>query len=259
MTLGSGASGGIFSPALFMGATLGEAYGVVIHQFFPAMGVHPPAFAVAGMAGMVGGATGAALAAIVMIFEMTLDYNVIIPLTITVALSYGVRKFLLSESIYTLKLVRRGHYMPEAMRKSSEDLKRARQLMLTPVVTLPSSMTLVDFARNVAIRESASYFIVKDHKELCGVVSKQEALRSLRQSEKRKTLGEIASKSYTTVSEEATFLDILNRLYADQASVALVLDGDALTDRDLEHIKGLISKEELAGLSGDMVELFTDI
>ena len=259
LTLGSGASGGIFSPALYLGATLGGLYGVILNHLFPTLPVDPPAFAVAGMAGVVGGSTGAAMAAIVMIFEMTLDYNVIIPLTITVALSYGVRKFLLSESIYTLKLVRRGHYMPEAMRKSSEDLKRARQLMLTPVVTLPSTMTLVDFARNVAIRESASFFLVKDHRKLCGVVSKQEALRSLRQSEKRKTLGEIASKKYTTVSEEATFLDILNRLYANQASVALVLDADALSDNDLDHVKGLISKEELAGLSGDTVELFTDI
>ncbi len=64
------------------------------------------------MAGVVGGATGAALAAIVMIFEMTRDYNVIIPITITVAFSYGLRKALCSESIYTLKLVRRGRMRP---------------------------------------------------------------------------------------------------------------------------------------------------
>jgi len=72
-------------------------------------------------------------------------------------------------------------------------------------------------------------------------------------------LGEIASKRYTTVSEEATFLDILNHLYANQAPVALVLDNNALTNGDLEHVKGLITKEELTGLSGDTVELFTDI
>jgi CIC family chloride channel protein len=259
LTLGSGASGGIFSPALYLGATLGGLYGVILNMLFPALQVTPPAFAVAGMAGVVGGATGAAMAAIVMIFEMTLDYNVILPLTITVAISYGLRKFLSPESIYTLKLVRRGHYMPEAMRKSSEDLKRARQLMLTPVITLPASMTLVDFARNIATSESTSYFLVRENNKVCGVVSKQEALRSLHQREKRKTLGEIASKSYTTVSEEATFLDILNHLYANQAPVALVLDNKALTNGDLDHVIGLITKEELTHLSGDTVELFTDI
>ena len=63
-------------------------------------------FAVAGMAGVVGGATGAAMTAIVMIFEMTLDYNVIIPITVTVAVSYGIRTVLCPQSIYTLKLTR---------------------------------------------------------------------------------------------------------------------------------------------------------
>ncbi len=92
LTLGSGASGGVFSPALFLGATAGGAYGVVLHRLFPALDISAPAFAVVGMGGVVGGATGAAMAAIVMIFEMTLDYTVIIPMTLTVAISYGVRK-----------------------------------------------------------------------------------------------------------------------------------------------------------------------
>ena len=90
LTLGSGASGGVFSPALFMGAALGGLYGVGLQYLFPGLGISPPAFAIAGMAGIVGGSTGAAMTAIVMIFEMTLDYNVIIPLTITVAISYEI-------------------------------------------------------------------------------------------------------------------------------------------------------------------------
>jgi CIC family chloride channel protein len=81
LTLGSGASGGIFSPALFIGATLGGAYGFLLARLFPSAGINAPAFAVAGLAGLIGGSTGAALLAIVMIFEMTLDYNVIIPMS----------------------------------------------------------------------------------------------------------------------------------------------------------------------------------
>ncbi|MDD5236162.1 MAG: chloride channel protein, partial [Candidatus Omnitrophica bacterium] len=117
LTLGSGGSGGIFSPSLFLGATVGAAYGIFIRHFIPGLAISPVAFAVAGMAGVVGGATGAAIAAIVMIFEMTLDYNVIIPMTITVAISYGVRKVLCKESIYTMKLARRGHRLPDSMRR----------------------------------------------------------------------------------------------------------------------------------------------
>jgi CIC family chloride channel protein len=115
LSLGSGGSGGIFSPALYLGATLGGAYGIILNQLFPGLGISPPAFAVAGMAGVVGGSTGAAVAAIVMIFEMTLDYSVILPMLITVAFSYGIRRSLSRESIYTLKIVRRGHRMPDAL------------------------------------------------------------------------------------------------------------------------------------------------
>ena len=60
----------------------------------------------------MGGATGAAMAAIVMIFEMTLDYTVIVPMTLTVAISYAVRKSVMSDSIYTRKLVLRGSRFP---------------------------------------------------------------------------------------------------------------------------------------------------
>jgi len=117
LSLGSGGSGGIFSPALFMGATLGGAYGIVLNQLFPGLGISPPAFAVAGMAGVVAGATGAAVTGIVLIFEMTLDYSVILPMLITVTLSYGVRWSLCRESIYTLKISRRGHHLPGAMHR----------------------------------------------------------------------------------------------------------------------------------------------
>ncbi len=107
LTLGSGASGGVFSPALFLGATSGAAWGVALNYFFPGLNVSPAAFAVAGMGGVVAGSTGAAIAAIVMIFEMTLDYTVIVPMTLTVAISYAVRRSPVKHSIYTRKLTQR--------------------------------------------------------------------------------------------------------------------------------------------------------
>ena len=116
LTLGSGASGGVFSPALFLGATSGAAWGVALNHFIPALHVSPAAFAIAGMGAVVGGSTGAAMAAIVMIFEMTLDYTVIIPMTLTVAISYAVRRSLVKDSIYTRKLTMRGESVPETLR-----------------------------------------------------------------------------------------------------------------------------------------------
>src|SRR5215831_16234475 len=175
LTLGSGASGGIFSPALYMGATLGGAYGIVLDRLFPGFAISPPAFAVAGMAALVGGATGAAIAAIVMIFEMTLDYNVIIPITTAVVLSYGVRKALCRDSIYTLKLVRRGHYMPEAMQTNFHHLRQARDVMNTSVMTLPSASTLEDLARLAAAHRTMPYFVVVEGNRVVGVIGREAA------------------------------------------------------------------------------------
>jgi CIC family chloride channel protein len=146
LTLGSGASGGVFSPALFLGATTGAAYGVALHRLLPSLDISAAAFAVVGMGAVVGGATGAAMAAIVMIFEMTLDYTVIVPMTLTVAISYAVRKSLMSDSIYTRKLVLRGESVPETLRADLHLARRAESIMNSHVEVLVASTRLRDLA-----------------------------------------------------------------------------------------------------------------
>ena len=116
LTLGSGASGGVFSPAIFMGATLGGTFGSVLQLTFPdlpgASIMSPAHFAYAGM---VGGTTGTVLAGTIMIFEMTRDYTVIMPVILTVALACAVRNRLSPATIYTLKLMRRGEIVPQGL------------------------------------------------------------------------------------------------------------------------------------------------
>lgn len=108
LTLGSGASGGIFSPLLFIGATLGSAFGIIMHYLFPAFGVDPVLFTLVGMAAMLGCTTGALITSIVLISEMMNNFHFILPIIITVLIAYIVRHCLCQENIYTLKLHRRG-------------------------------------------------------------------------------------------------------------------------------------------------------
>jgi CIC family chloride channel protein len=108
LTLGSGGSGGIFAPSLFIGAMLGGALGTAAHQFFPALTATSGAYALVGMAAVFAGATRAPFTAIIMLFEMTRDYNIILPLMIAVVISTVISRSLNRETIYTLKLVRRG-------------------------------------------------------------------------------------------------------------------------------------------------------
>ncbi len=126
LTLGSGASGGIFSPCLFIGATFGGAFALLLKQFFPSLDFSPASFAIVGMAAMVAGSTGLLITVSMMIFEMTRDYSVILPVILAVAISCYVRKTLSPGSIYTLKLLRRGHVVHEGMQAALDVALRPR-------------------------------------------------------------------------------------------------------------------------------------
>ena len=128
LSLGSGSSGGIFSPSLFMGATLGgRLCRVGLARSLPALPVNLPAFAMVGMGAMVGGGTGAAMTAVTMIFEMTRDYAIVLPMILAVAVALGVRRLLSRENIYTLKLARRGHAIPKALQANMFLVRRRKR------------------------------------------------------------------------------------------------------------------------------------
>ncbi|WP_200372042.1 chloride channel protein [Rhodovibrio salinarum] len=140
ISLGSGASGGIFSPSLFLGSTLGGLMGAGLTQLFPEAGFTIPEFAMVGMSGVVGGATGAAMTAIVMIFEMTRDYNIIVPMIVATALAIGVRRVLSPENIYTIKLAARGRYIPKERHTNMFLVRHAHEVMETHLAFLPADM-----------------------------------------------------------------------------------------------------------------------
>ncbi len=145
VSLGSGASGGIFSPSLFMGATIGGAFASALAAIHLPFDVNVPAFAMVGMGAMVGGGTGAAMTAVTMIFEMTRDYNIVLPMILAVAFSLGVRRLLSPENIYTLKLARRGHLVPKALHANMFLVRRASEVMETDVLVLPAETAFDDF------------------------------------------------------------------------------------------------------------------
>ena len=142
VSLGAGASGGIFSPSLFMGATIGGAFGVLVNAVHPVENLGVTTCAIIGMAAMVGGGTGAAMTAVTMIFEMTRDYDLVMPSIVAVALAIGVRRLISQENIYTIKLVGRGHFVPKALHANMFLVRRAREVMQTDVTILPADFRL---------------------------------------------------------------------------------------------------------------------
>jgi len=108
LTIGSGGSGGIFAPSLFLGAMLGGAVGTLAHQLWPDATGGAGAYALVGMGAVVGATTHAPITAILIIFELTNDYKIILPLMITCIVATLLATQLQHASIYTLKLLRRG-------------------------------------------------------------------------------------------------------------------------------------------------------
>jgi chloride channel protein, CIC family len=109
LTLGSGGSGGVFAPSLFMGAMLGAAFQLVVERLFPGISAPAGAYALVGMAAVFAAAAHAPITAVIILFELTGDYQIILPLMLTVVVATLVSQQMLhGESIYTLKLRRRG-------------------------------------------------------------------------------------------------------------------------------------------------------
>ncbi len=104
-TLASGGSGGVFAPSLFMGSMAGLAFGSLVHGFFPNVTAEAGAYALVAMGGLVAGTTRAPITAIIIVFEMTKDYNIILPLMIVCTISIVLASKMSRESIYTLKLL----------------------------------------------------------------------------------------------------------------------------------------------------------
>lgn len=108
VSIGGGFPGGVFAPSLFLGATLGAAYGLVLERFFPLLLIAPPAYAMVGMAAVLAAAVHAPLTAIILLFEMTRDYRIILPLMFAVIVAMLLSQALRRDSVYTLSLTRKG-------------------------------------------------------------------------------------------------------------------------------------------------------
>jgi CIC family chloride channel protein len=179
VSLGSGGSGGIFAPSLFLGAMLGSFYGGVVHQIFPGWTAEAGAYALVAMGGVVGAATHGPIAAILIIFELTNDYKIILPLMITTIIATLLAMRIQNESIYTLKLVRRGINI-----FGGRELNVLRSLKVSDVVK--QSIELINekvpFTKVLEkmVGSIHSYiYVVNDSNKITGYISMQEIRQTI--------------------------------------------------------------------------------
>jgi len=245
LSLGSGASGGIFSPSLYMGAVLGGAFGGLVGHFAPGLNLSTVAFAMVGMAAMVGGATGAAMTAVTMIFEMTRDYDIVMPMIVAVALSIGVRRVLSRENIYTIKLLARRHFIPKALHANMFLVRHANEVMDRDIVVLPADTSFDAFLRRPENEGRIRHVVVTRGGHIVGVQRVNTALRrGLEPGATSVTLADIARPDFTVAREEDVVFDVIRRMWRHGASMAVVVKGAGVPRG--QDVVGVISKEHVA-------------
>jgi CIC family chloride channel protein len=168
VSLAAGASGGIFSPSLFMGAMLGGSFGALLSHLWPGLGADSLTLALIGMAAVVGSGTGAAMTAILMIFEMTRAYSAVVPSIIAVAIALGVRRTLSYENIYTIKLAWRGHHIPRERHSHMFMIRHAGDVMM-PVRGVVAAADL-KAAAAAAHGGEEGYVVVRNGDRIAGLV-----------------------------------------------------------------------------------------
>jgi len=238
LTLGSGASGGVFSPAMFLGAALGGCFGSTLLHFLPDLPMTPAHFAYAGMAGMVGGTTGAVLTGTIMIFEMTRDYTIILPVILTVALTCAVRAWLSPATIYTLKLLRRGEIAPQGLQARME--AKSRDVMTADfVIFSQEQVSEPDIVLQALLRGQVVVVTGPDHRIL-GVIDERSRLEA-----PGERLAPTAS-CHVVVDPEAS-LNAVHRAI-DQAGARLALVTRNVAGEEQE-VLGVITERAVAQLA----------
>ncbi|HEY3890344.1 MAG TPA: chloride channel protein [Bradyrhizobium sp.] len=251
ISLGCGASGGIFSPSLYLGATLGGAFAIVVGAVLPQAGLTAPSAAIVGMAAMVGAGTGGVMTAIVMVFEMTRDYAIIVPVIVAVAIAAGIRRALIGETIYTVKLRHRGHRIPKERYINLFLVRQAQDIMERRFILAKAGTCLKDV---IAAEEPDDLraIIVEREGRIVGLIPPRSGLW-------RETFGNpnlLVERFVETRSVLCRDVDLLSlvlaRLRRHRAGAAIVFSG---TDRPrARDIVGVITKRAIADTVIDSFE-----
>jgi CIC family chloride channel protein len=208
LTIGSGGSGGIFAPSLFIGAVMGGLFGHVAQTLLPQITASPGAYAIVGMGAVVAGTTRAPITAMLIIFEMTADYRIILPLMFACTIGLVISTLLSRESIYTLKLIRRGVNIHGGKELNVLKSLKVSQVMHPEIEIVSPSVPLAELVTRMMVSPQAHLFIVSGNNRVQGYIS-METLRPI-------------IKDYETVSNIVNASDLMDR------KVAVVTPGETL-------------------------------
>ncbi len=227
LTIGIGGSGGVFAPSLFIGAMLGSAYGIGVHHLLPGTAGAVGAYALVGMGAVFAGAARAPITAVVILFELTGEYSIILPLMLAIVLATATSRLLSRDTIYTLKLRRRGIDLEGA----APGARIGRQHVGTVMEPLPSPLAaitpLADAADLLSLSGHGALPVVDETGQYVGVVTAQSVAEALAEQPDAApaTVGQLAEPP-APVTPDQPIGQALHTLLSAAGSGVPVLDSE---------------------------------
>ena len=240
----SGNAGGIFGPALFIGAMLGGTVGTVAHHLLPAYTATPGAYALVGMGAAFAGIVRAPMTSVVMIFEMTQDYAVIVPLMIANLVSLFIASRLQPKPIYEALAVQDGIHLPTAETRQRRDRRQVIRIMQTPGQLLPAEITLREALERVRSSELRTW-LVSDQRGVVGVINLSRLERELAEGADKKLGALVDGLVFPHVHPDQGVDLALERMGANQIEILPVVNR-----ADVHKLEGIVTLRDVLDAYG---------
>ncbi len=242
LTLGSGGSGGIFAPSLFIGSMLGSAYGKIVHSLFPAFTAGASSYATVGMGAVFAGATHAPLTSIIILFEMTRDPKIILPLMFSCIVSTVVTSRIQKKNIYTTKLLNRGVDIDAIEKETILQNIKVKDVMDTDFIKLSEEATIKE-AKNIFEKTLYTYLPVINEKtkELKGIADFHTIARHWDLKNKGESnIKNIISPSPVYAHENDNLLEVLNMINEIKMQIIPVI-----ADEESHKLIGMVERNDI--------------
>jgi CIC family chloride channel protein len=244
VTIGSGGSGGIFAPSLFLGAMAGGFFGIVVHQLFPNITASPGAYSIVGMGAVVSATTHGPLAAILILFEMTGSYKIILPVMLACIIATIAGGQLLRDSIYTLKLARRGVDIKEGKEVNVLKSMFVKDVMNTNVETMPEALPLGKMAQRISKSKFNSFPVLDDQDQLIGILSFNDYNEAIFDENLKDLVvaKDLATTDLVTISLDDNLWTALEKISSKDFAVLPVVSAQATN-----KLEGVVSRRDIIG------------
>lgn len=240
----SGNAGGIFGPALFIGAMLGGAVGTVAHHLFPAYTATPGAYALVGMGAVFAGIVRAPMTSVLMIFEMTQDYAVIVPLMIANLVSLYISSRLQRQPIYEALAVQDGIHLPTAEARHQRGQRRVARVLRPVTESLPADITVQDALMRVRASEFRTW-VLTNQQGVVGLISLSTLERAASEDDTKKLSAIVDARIFPHVHADQGLDLALDRMGSNHVEILPVV-----SRADVRKLEGIVTLRDVLGSYG---------